>query len=107
MYVLLIICRNASLYIGADFRPFLVPVVQHKNEDSNDGRVGGPNDCTYTQGEARFVEIGIENGVLISPGTICQGREYGWFCIIFTVELPISEGLRCLAKVFDNFEVSC
>ncbi|EWY84341.1 hypothetical protein FOYG_14093 [Fusarium oxysporum NRRL 32931] len=98
---------NTGLYLWTDLRRFLVPAVQRKNVNLDDLRVGGPDDCTYKQREARFIEIGIEHGVLISPGTIYQAREYGWFRITFTAEQHmLKEGLRRLAKVLESREVS-
>ncbi|KAJ4129111.1 hypothetical protein NW768_007642 [Fusarium equiseti] len=98
---------NAGLYLWTDLRRFLVPALQRKNINLDDLRVGGPDDYTYKQREARFIEIGIKYGVLISPGTIYQVREYGWFRITFTAEQQmLQEGLRRLARLLLSHEVS-
>ncbi|KAH7174936.1 1-aminocyclopropane-1-carboxylate synthase [Fusarium flagelliforme] len=99
---------NAGLYLWTDCRRFLVSALERNKIDLDDLRVGGPNDGTYKRREARFVEIGIEQGVSISPGSIYQAREYGWFRITFTAEKPmLEEGLRRFAKVLENHEVLC
>ncbi|CAG9982673.1 unnamed protein product [Clonostachys byssicola] len=98
---------NAGLYLWVDCRRFLVPMEQRTRADLGSLRVGGPNDDVFKQREARFVDICIESGVLISPGTIYQARDYGWFRITFTAVRPmLEEGLRRFAKVLESQEVS-
>lgn len=101
----LISSRNAGVFIWVDLRRFLFPKSTCSEPNFAVLRNTSPDISLYKEREAFIVNRCIDNGVMISPGTIYATPELGWFRITFTVgKYALEEGLRRIWKSLEQIQ---
>lgn len=87
--------RHAGVYIWVDLRPYFVSSIERKRQDYSSLRATSACSEIHEQREAEIVDICLQNGVMIAPGSSYRAEEYGWFRITFTCpKAPLQEGLH-------------
>lgn len=101
----LISLRNAGVFIWVDLRRFLFPKSIRGDVNFAVLQNTSPDIALYKEREAYIINRCIDNGVMISPGTIYATPELGWFRITFTVgKYALEEGLRRIWKSLEQIK---